>query len=394
MTPPEQAPAPLPPTATPASTSPVTDSAASSAAATATGQTVPANRNNAWVWTSVVLGVAATVAVVSSVMLWQRLNNIQQQLALQSADSRGQAVEARTLARQAEDASRDTASRMSVLEARVGEVALQRGQLEELMRSLSRSRDDSLLGDIEGAIRFASQQTQLSGSPDPLVSALKTAQQRVAASAQPRLAPLERAIARDLDRIAASKSLDTAGLLARLDDLLRQVDELPLQNDVATNTGRRSTPARKPGSAHGHNSTNKDAAGKDEVEEAAPSWWSTALDTVWNAVHDEARSLVRVRRIDYPDAVLLSPSEAFFLRENLKLRLMNARLALLARQMPASRNDLASAGEAIHKYFDTSARRTQAVAQQLQQLQQAMRDVEIPRASDTLAALATAAAGR
>ena len=130
MTPPEQAPAPLPPTATPASTSPVTDSAASSAAATATGQTVPANRNNAWVWTSVVLGVAATVAVVSSVMLWQRLNNIQQQLALQSADSRGQAVEARTLARQAEDASRDTASRMSVLEARVGEVALQRGQLE------------------------------------------------------------------------------------------------------------------------------------------------------------------------------------------------------------------------------------------------------------------------
>ena len=160
MTPPEQAPAPLPPTATPASTSPVTDSAASSAAATATGQTVPANRNNAWVWTSVVLGVAATVAVVSSVMLWQRLNNIQQQLALQSADSRGQAVEARTLARQAEDASRDTASRMSVLEARVGEVALQRGQLEELMRSLSRSRDDNLVGDIEGAIRFASQQTQ------------------------------------------------------------------------------------------------------------------------------------------------------------------------------------------------------------------------------------------
>ena len=111
-------------------------------------------------------------------------------------------------------------------------------------------------------------------------------------------------------------------------------------------------------------------------------------------MHDEARSLVRVRRIDYPDAVLLSPSEAFFLRENLKLRIMNARLALLARQMSASRNDLAAAGEAIHKYFDTSARRTQAAAQQLQQLQQAMRDVEIPRANDTLAAIATAAAGR
>ena len=397
MTPPEQAPASPTTPATPA-IPPVSDSTAPSAAASPAGVPVAASSGNtgaAWVWTSVVLGVAATVAVVSSVMLWQRLNNIQQQLALQSADSRGQAVEARTLARQAEDTTRDTASRMSVLEARVGEVALQRGQLEELMQSLSRNRDDNMVSDIEGAIRFAMQQTQLSGSPDPLVSALKTAQQRVIASAQPRLAPLERAMARDLDRIATSKSLDTAGLLARMDDLLRQVDDLPLQNDVAANTAaRRSTPARNKDSKdanHSHNGTDKDSAADAE---AAPSWWSTALGSVWNAVHDEARSLVRVRRIDYPDAVLLSPSEAFFLRENLKLRIMNARLALLARQMPASRNDLASAGEALHKYFDTSSRRTQLAAQQLQQMQQSMRDVDIPRATDTLAALATAAAGR
>ena len=385
MTPPEPTPAPdqLPATPAPAP-------AASSPTAAATPGVVPSPAGNTWVWTSVVLGVATTVAVASSVMLWQRLNNIQHQLALQSADSRGQAVEARTLARQAEDASRDTASRMSVLEARVGEVALQRGQLEALMQSLSRNRDDNLVGDLEGAVRFAIQQTQLSGSPDPLVSALKTAQQRVIASAQPRLAPLERAIARDLDRIATSKSLDTAGLLARLDDLLRQVDDLPLQNDVATNTSRRTTTARNKDTPHSHPN---DKAG-DEPKDAAPSWWSTALSTVWNAAHDEARSLVRVRRIDYPDAVLLSPSEAFFLRENLKLRLMNARLALLGRQMAASRNDLSSASDAIRKYFDASSRRTELAAQQLSQLQQAMRDVEIPRANDTLAALATAAAGR
>ena len=385
MTPPEPTPAPdqLPATPAPA---PV----ASSPTAAATPGVVPSPAGNTWVWTSVVLGVATTVAVASSVMLWQRLNNIQHQLALQSADSRGQAVEARTLARQAEDASRDTASRMSVLEARVGEVALQRGQLEALMQSLSRNRDDNLVGDLEGAVRFAIQQTQLSGSPDPLVSALKTAQQRVIASAQPRLAPLERAIARDLDRIATSKSLDTAGLLARLDDLLRQVDDLPLQNDVATNTSRRTTTARNKDAPHSHPSA-KDG---DEPKDAAPSWWSTAFSTVWNAVHDEARSLVRVRRIDYPDAVLLSPTEAFFLRENLKLRLMNARLALLGRQMAASRNDLSSASDAIRKYFDASSRRTELAAQQLSQLQQAMRDVEIPRANDTLAALATAAAGR
>ena len=319
----------------------------------------------AWVWTSVALGVAAAIAIISAAMLWQRLNNIQQQLALQSADSRSQAVEARTLARQADDVSRDTASRMSVMEARVGEVALQRGQLEELVQSLSRNRDDTMVGDIESAVRFAMQQSQLSGSPDPLVSALKIAQQRVSVSAQPRLAPLQRAIARDLDRIATSKSLDTAGLLARMDDVLRQIDDLPLQNDVLDKNARRSAPAR------------------GRTGQPAPA-----------VVHEEARSLVRVRRIDYPDAVLLSPTQAFFVRENLKLRIMNARMALLGRQMNASRNDLAAAADAVHKYFDVSSRRGQQAAQQINQLQQAMQDVEVPRANDTLAALATAAAGR
>ena len=370
-------------------------------APTSAAPTSPVTRHHGtsrgWIWTSIVLGVATTAAIVSSVALWQRLNNIQHQLALQSADSHGQAVEARTLARQAEDSARDTASRISVLEARVGEVALQRGQLEALMQSLSRSRDDNLVGDMESTIRFALQQSQLIGSPDPLVSSLKAAQQRIATAAQPRLAPLERAIAHDLDRIASSKSLDTAGLLARMDDLLRQVDELPLQNEVA----------RTPTRANGANGANGDGAAPNRTTSSAEPastgmhhdpmaarWWSEALTTVWNAIHDEARGLVRVRRIDYPDAVLLSPGETFFLRENLKLRIMNARLALLARQMTASRNDLATASEALHKYFDLNARRTQAASLQLMQLQQAMRDVDIPRANDTLAALATAAAGR
>lgn len=251
-----------------------------------------------------------------------------------------------------------------------------------------------MVGDIESAVRFAMQQSQLSGSPDPLVSALKIAQQRVTVSAQPRLAPLQRAIARDLDRIAASKSLDTAGLLARMDDLLRQIDDLPLQNDVLDKNARRTAPARNrgnPSATPAAASTPAEAATDDS---ASPSWWLSALSTAWGVVHEEARSLVRVRRIDYPDAVLLSPTQAFFVRENLKLRILNARMALLGRQMNASRNDLAAAADAVHKYFDISSRRGQQAAQQLNQLQQAMQDVEVPRANDTLAALATAAAGR
>ena len=73
-------------------------------------------------------GVAllAVAGAISSGLLWQKLSAIQEQLARQSADSGALAIEARTMARQAEELVRDTAARLSVAEARVSEVALQR----------------------------------------------------------------------------------------------------------------------------------------------------------------------------------------------------------------------------------------------------------------------------
>lgn len=314
--------------------------------------------------------VLASAALGASGLLWQKLATIQEQLARQSADAGAQSVEARTLARQAQDTVRDTAARLAVIEARVGEVALQRSQLEELMQSLSRSRDENLVVDIESAIRLAQQQSQLTGSLEPLLAALKTADQRVARAAQPRLTPLQRAIARDTDRLKAASVTDTPGLLVKLDELVRQVDELPVLNAVALASAV-STPA---GPASG----------------AAPSWWQRALQRL----SSEARSLVRVSRVEQPEAMLLSPEQTFFLRENLKLKLLNARLGLLARQLESSRADVAAASAALGKYFDPASRKTQLAATLLQQVQGQMRAAEQPRVDDTLAALATAAAGR
>jgi uroporphyrin-3 C-methyltransferase/uroporphyrinogen III methyltransferase/synthase len=69
----------------------------------------------------------------------------------------------------------------------------------------------------------------------------------------------------------------------------------------------------------------------------------------------DVRQLIRVRNVDTPDALMLSPTQAYFLRENLKLRLLNARMALLSRNEGAFRADLIAAQEALVKYFDTRA---------------------------------------
>jgi uroporphyrin-3 C-methyltransferase len=104
--------------------------------------------------------------------------------------------------------------------------------------------------------------------------------------------------------------------------------------------------------------------------------------------------LVRLSRIEEPEAALLSPEQSFFLRENFKLRLLNARLGLLARQMDSARADLIAARYALDKYFDPTSRKTQSAAALLLQVQQQLQLLQLPRVDDTLAALATAAAGR
>ena len=111
-------------------------------------------------------------------------------------------------------------------------------------------------------------------------------------------------------------------------------------------------------------------------------------------VGEEARGLLRVSRIEQPEAALLSPEQSFFVRENLKLKLLNARLGLLARQLESSRADLSAASQSLNKYFDPASRKTQNAASVLQQVQAQMKTLELPRVDETLAALATAAAGR
>ena len=318
------------------------------------------------------LGVIAVLALLLNALLWERLSTLQDQLSRQTAEAGATAAEARTLVRQTQEQERELAARQAVLEARLSEVALQRSQLEELMQSLSRSRDENLVVDIESTIRLAQQQAQLTGSVEPLLAALRTAEQRVQRAPQARLAPVQRALARDMARIKSTPIVDTPTLLVRLDELVRLMDELPLANAVGPVAGPVAS------------------AAAPRSEPGQPAWWQRTLQRVT----DEIRGLVRVSRIDQPEAVLLTPEQSFFVRENLKLLLLNARLGLLARQPEAARADLQKATAALDKYFDLNARRTRTAATLLQQTREQMKNLELPRVDDTLAALGTAAAGR
>jgi uroporphyrin-3 C-methyltransferase len=316
------------------------------------------------------LGIAG-LALLLSVLLWQKLSRIQEQLARQSAEAGQQSLEAKAWAKQAQETVKDSAARLTLVETRLGEVALQRSQLEELIQSLSRSRDENLVVDIESALRMAQQQTLLTGSFEPLLAALKSAQTRLQRAAQPRLAPVLRALEKDLDRLSTAQVFDLPGLLIKLDEGVALVDGLVLANQALPSSAMKPSPV-------------------ETQKAAAPSWWITGL----YQFADQLKGLVRVSRIESPEATLLSPEQGFFLRENLKLKLLNARLGLLARQKDAARADLASASIIVRRYADGSSRKTAQMLQLLEQSAEQLKASDSPRLEGSLTALATAAAGR
>jgi uroporphyrin-3 C-methyltransferase len=359
----------------------------------------------------------ALVALVGLVMLWQRLGLVQQELVRRATDVAEQAQRTQVLAESAQVAVETLQARLAVAEVRLSEVSLQRSQLEELMLSVSRSRDDTLVLDIESGLRLAMQQTELTGSAQPLLSALAAADQRIARAAQPRLNPVQRAIARDMDRIKASPVADLPALAGQLDELARLVDDMPLLNADPQPPGASAPGARPLATAPVTESVTGSAAAPNEPDGVLPPGITASVDAVdtpastspwsglqtrwaqwsgqwWASVSQVVQDLVRVSRIQHPDAVLLAPDQSLYLRENLKIKLLNARLSLLSRQVPAARVDMQGVRAAIQKYFDATAPTTRKTLQTLSEALQATRTVDVPRPDESLAALAAAAKGR
>ncbi|MBO9686442.1 MAG: uroporphyrinogen-III C-methyltransferase [Mitsuaria chitosanitabida] len=352
-----------------------------------------------------VIGLVALLGLGLAWQSQQRLKQVEQELVRRQDTSQSEANLAREQARIAQDLSRDTAAKVALLDARLAEVAVQREQLETLMQSVSRSRDENVVGDIEGSLRVAMQQGVITGSAEPLVAALRQADDRLGRYKQPRLEGVRRAVARDLERVKAVSVVDVSSLTVKLDEVVRQIDDLPLlavaqpgRDPSGAPQVRPETAASAPRGAAQARKASGAGAQAAAASAAETGWWSRVWDqagerwtTLSGDVWREARGLLRVTRIDHPEAALMAPEQAFFLRENLKLRLLNARLALLSRQFDTAQVDLREAQAMLDRYFDGRSRKLSTTVELLRQVQGQSRQVTVPRPDDTLAALSAVA---
>jgi uncharacterized protein HemX len=287
-----------------------------------------------------------------------RLDALRGELALRVRDIEADSRDARLSAKQAQESMREALAKVAQLDLRLSEYQSHQASLEALYQDLSRSRDDWVLAEIEQVLAIAAQQLQLVGNVPVALAALQAADARLARSGRAQFLPVRKAFARDMERLKATGDLDVPGIAAKLDQMIAGVDSLPLAQDM------RPQPT------------------SPETAPASGLWDRFVEDLL-----AELRQLVRIQKVEGADAALVSPPQAYFLRENLKLRLLNARIALLARDEAAYRGDLNVASAWLARYVDTRSGAAAAMAATLKQLRSAGASPLFPTMNESIAAV-------
>ncbi len=314
-------------------------------------------------WRRTIVPVALVLLALALAWQWVQsraaFSSLREEVARQLRDTDSDSRDARVLARQAEEHVREIQSRLGAIEARLAESQSQQLALEALYQELSKGRDEWALAEVEQILAIASQQLQLAGNVNAALAALQTADARLARADRPQFLPVRKALARDIEKLKAAPNVDLVGLALKLDQVIASVDSMQF-------------PADQPA-----------AAPRPREPQQAGGFWSRLGGELWQ----EMKQLVQVRNLERQDIPVVSPSQAYFLKENLRLRLLNARVDLVERNQALFRSDVQAALDWLGRYFDPHSRPVASSVGELRQLSASGIGIETPDISGSLSAV-------
>ncbi len=372
---------------TPTSTeNPVTETAPTTPAAPLAS--APAEVKSASLWSNpqTPYAISAVLAILLGLQWYssnRQVHDLRDEMARRLQQTDVSNIEVKSIAKTVQETSRDLQSKVTLLEGKQAEAQGQQLALEQLYQDLSKNRDEWALAEIEQVLATASQQLQLAGNVQGALIALQNADARLAKSEKAQFIAVRRAIAKDIEMLKTLPQLDMTGLVLRLDSVIAQVDAIPLWSDEkppVVVTPPKAPLRVLPKPSKGKNEKESEAAAENSFSSRVQDYWQSFSSEMWT----EVKQLVRVRNVNSPDALLLSPSQAYFARENLKLRLLNARLALLSRNEGAFRSDMIAAQDIIAKYFDVRSKQAQTAQSLLKQVQNNNLSIEMPALTESL----------
>lgn len=306
----------------------------------------------------IVAMLVATLALAAAAWSWsdsrERIRDLKTELGRRLAESGKEVSETRLLARNADDLMRQASEKVSHIESQMVSSQQQQLALETLYKDLAQGRDQWTLAEIEQVLLTAAQQLQLAGNVKAAIIGLEGADTRLQRLGKPQFTALRRAIAADLANLRAVPSVDEVGASARIEALVARHASWPLAS-----------------------------AQSSEAAPAPRAQGSNIGQELWA----ELKHLVQLRRVDGNEAVLLPPDKAYFLRENLRLRMLSARLALLSQDQAAYQADLRAAMDMLNRYFNTRDAGVVSAIKEIKRLSSLDIVVKLPSIDASLAAL-------
>ncbi|MBN8279711.1 MAG: uroporphyrinogen-III C-methyltransferase [Gammaproteobacteria bacterium] len=225
-----------------------------------------------------------------------------------------------------------------------------------------------LLAEAEHYMRIANAQLGLAGDVGVAETALGLADDSLRELNDPRLLPVRKELAAEINALKAVPRPDTEGIVLSLGSLADSLDSLRLKSSAPSEF---RTAPEKP---------------------AAPL---TGLDRALAATRSALASLISVRRVDDPVSPLLTEAEQAVLVRSLDLELQLARLAIMRGDAGMYRRSIEAASDRLQQHFDLASPDVQAAAESLAELGTAKLPEELPDISGSLdALLRISAAGR
>ncbi len=315
--------------------------------------------------TALILVVAALLTLAWQwVNTRQRFNEVEKSLSQKLETYQALNQQSLALAKQAEERSAQANARTVILEQKLAESRDQQEVLQTLYDQLAENRETTAVAEVEQLLTIANQQLQLAGNVKSALLALQAADKRLQPLDLPRATQLRETLALEIKNLRTLPQVDVTNMSAQLERLADLCATLPLISE------------RQP--------TLNASATQQNASKTTPL---NALQKVALPIWNDIKNLVTVERIDKPEPPLLSAEHAFYLRENLKLRLLTARIALLQHDEASYKADLNTVTIWLNQYFDAKHPNAIQAFNLLKKLSGNNISIELPQLNESIAAV-------
>ncbi len=303
-------------------------------------KTTSGKKNPQYVVTGVLFLIAIFAAGLAAYDFWllraQAPVNVQLATAqsgletrIQQLEQQSQNIERRS--REVEQQLQNTKNQLSAeIQARKSEQQEHQAvnaALQSITEKLGRNTIAWRMAEVEYLLTVANHRLTLAQDRQTAIAVFETADSRLEAIADPALLKIRKEIASELTALRAMPTVDIPGVALQIGSLAESVEQLPLMDKKRL------------------------AMATEKRENAESIDWQEIPSVVWSDI----KSLVQVRRHQQPTEPLLPPQQAWFLYQNLQLKLEQARLAVLKQNMPVFVQSLEETSQWLSSYFEAEA---------------------------------------